>query len=341
MTRDTPPILTRHPQNPVLSAADVPFDSTLTMNAGVAKVDGRYLMVFRNDYGFADAADFRQNSGPGHRWKTNLGIAWSDDGVAWTVDPEPLKLPLDDPDIRRAYDPRLSVIDGRLYLCFAADTGHGIRGGVAVSDGNPRAFEVLSLSLPDNRNMVLLPERIGPAKRLARLERPFPVYGRGGGEQFDLWYSDSADGRDWGNHRLVLATEDVPWCRGKIGPGVPPIRTDAGYLALIHVVDDDPARVLPSWEPKKPWTKRYTVGAMLLDLDEPWRVIGLSREPVMEPDAPYEAEGFRGGVIFPGGMVDEGDGTVKVYYGAADTVECLATARIDDLLAACEPFPHL
>ena len=113
----------------MLSAADVPFDSTLTMNAGVAKIDGRYLMVFRNDYGFADAADFRTNSGPGHRWKTNLGVAWSDDGADWQVEPKPLELPLDDPDIRRAYDPRLSVIDGRLYLCFAADTGHGIRGG--------------------------------------------------------------------------------------------------------------------------------------------------------------------------------------------------------------------
>ena len=73
---------------------------------------------------------------------------------------------------------------------------------------------------------------------------------------------------------------------------------------------------------------------MLLDLDDPRHIIGLCREPLLAPEAPYEVEGgFRNNVIFPGGMILEDDGEVKIYYGAADTVECLATAHVDDLIA--------
>jgi beta-1,4-mannooligosaccharide/beta-1,4-mannosyl-N-acetylglucosamine phosphorylase len=75
---------------------------------------------------------------------------------------------------------------------------------------------------------------------------------------------------------------------------------------------------------------------MLLDLDDPQKVIGLSRQPLLAPEAPYETkDGFRNGVIFPGGLILEKNGEVKIYYGAADTVECLATAHVDDLLALC------
>jgi beta-1,4-mannooligosaccharide/beta-1,4-mannosyl-N-acetylglucosamine phosphorylase len=101
-------------------------------------------------------------------------------------------------------------------------------------------------------------------------------------------------------------------------------------------VDIDPARGKNGWEPQ--WTKRYCAGIMLLDLEQPWKVIGLCPTPLLAPETAYEAsEGFRTGVIFPGGMILEDDGSVKIYYGAADTVECLATAHVDDLLALCKP----
>ena len=193
---------------------------------------------------------------------------------------------------------------------------------------------MLSLSVPDNRNMVLFPERIGG--RYARLERPFPVYSRGGRDRFDIWYSDSRDLRDWGGSELVLGVEHVPFANNKIGPGAPPIRTPKGWLATFHAVDLDPARGKNGWEPR--WQKRYTAGVMLLDADQPWRVIGLSRTPLLAPEAPYERDGFRNDVIFPGGMILEDSGEVKIYYGAADTVECLATADLADLLALCSPL---
>jgi len=322
-------VVTRSSANPILTAAQVPYNPALVFNAGVCKYEGRYVMVFRNDYG--NAAEHTLE--PHHT--TNLGLAFSDDGVTWTVSPKPC-LSWTDEEVVRVYDPRLTVIDGRVHLCFAVDTKHGIRGGIAVTD-DFETFEAKSLSLPDNRNMVLFPEKIGG--NYVRLERPFTVYSRGGVDRFDLWASDSPDLKYWGNSQLVLGVEDVPFANDKIGPAAPPIKTPHGWLALFHAVDRDDARGKNGWEPS--WKKRYTAGVMLLDLERPYRVVGLSREPLLAPEAPYETDGgFRNDVIFPGGMILEETGEVKMYYGAADAVECLATAHVDDLVALCLGKPR-
>ncbi len=324
--------LRRHPANPVLTARQVPFPATLVFNAGVAKWQGRYLMVFRNDVdpGGPDAREQLTH--------TNLGVAESNDGVTWCVRPEPLRMPnaaafgLDDGDLRRVYDPRLHVLDGRLVLCLATDTGHGVLGSVVAANDDLSAFEVLSTTLPDNRNLVLFPERIGG--HYVRLDRPFPVYGRGGRDRFDMWLSRSPDLRHWGDHRLVLGVEHVPWANDKVGPAAPPIRTDKGWLCIFHAVDRDESRGKHGWE--KAWKKRYCAGICLLDLNDPSKVIGMSKQPLICPEAPYEIDGgFRNHVIFPTAAVCEPSGEVKIWYGAADTVVALATAQVDDLIALC------
>lgn len=317
-------VMKRHPENPILTADQIPYPATLIFNAGVAKYQGKYVMAFRNDYG--------GSPGSARFEGTNIGVAFSDDGIHWEPRAQPW-IEWQTEEIRRAYDPRITVIDGRCYLCFAVDTKHGIRGGIAVTDDFER-WDVLSLSAPDNRNMVLFPERVGG--KFMRLERPFPIYGRRGPENFDLWFSDSPDCTYWGNTQLVLGSEQVPWANCKIGPGAPPVKTSKGWLTAFHAVHIDRSKELPAWH--KNWCKTYTIGLMLLDLEAPWKVIGMCREPLMEPETDYEKEGFRGSVLFPGGCILEPDGEVKLYYGAADTVECLATAHVDDLLALCEPF---
>ena len=315
-------VIVRHPANPVLAASDVPYPATLVFNAGVTKFDGRYVMVFRNDVA--------EKIGEPKFKGTSIGLAFSNDGIDWDVQPEPCFV-LHDDEIRRAYDPRLAVIDGRVHMSFAIDTKHGIRGGIAVTD-DFRQFDILSMTVPDNRNIVLFPEKVGG--KYCRLERPFPVYGRGGKDTFDIWFSDSPDLAYWGNTQLVLGVEDVPFANDKIGPAAPPVKTKKGWLTTFHAVDRDESRGKNGWEPA--WKKRYSAGIMLLDLDTPWKVIGMSKLPLLAPEAPYEIEGgFRNYAIFPGGMILEPDGEVKVYYGAADTVECLATAHVDDLLALC------
>ena len=319
--------------NPILSAKDVPYDASLVFNAGVCKWQGEYVMLFRNDYGIKEA-EFRAVRARGEwpHFSTNLGLARSRDGVHWTVAPKPVFAMRDD-EIRRVYDPRLTVVDGRVVLCFAMDTAHGLRGGIATTDDFEK-FEVQSLSVPDDRNMVVFPEKFGG--RYVRLERPMPVYSRyGTTEAFDIWLSESPDLRFWGESRLVLGAEQVPYSSCKIGPAAPPIRTPKGWLATIHAVRYTDGE-LASWEGG--WRKEYCAGLMLLDLDDPSKVIGLSREPLLPPEADYELLGYRGNVIFPGGMILEDSGEVKIYYGAADTVECLATADLGELLSLCKPL---
>lgn len=314
-------VITRHPGNPVLTSKDVPYPSTLVFNPGVTKFEGRYVMVFRNDHG---------RQGDPHFDGTNLGLAWSEDGVHWEVEPKPCFV-LGDDEIRRAYDPRLTVIDGHCYMCFAVDTHHGVRGGIAVTDDLAH-FQILSMSVPDNRNMVLFDRQVGGL--YLRLERPFPVYSRGGVERFDIWVSDSPDLRYWGNSELLLAVEDVPYANTKLGPAAPPVRTPRGWLVTFHAVDTDPGRGKNGWEAS--WLKRYTTGILLLDLEDPRRIIGLYQEPLIAPEGWYEVEdGFRTNVVFPCGMILEDDGQVKIYYGASDTVICLATAHVDDLVGLC------
>ena len=325
------PILTgskkikKYENNPVLSAKDIPYPSELVFNAGVAKWQGQYIMIFRNDFDYVSGCLFNG---------CNLGIATSADGISWTVKEKPF-FSLDminDPEVTRVYDPRLTVIDDELLICFAMDTHHGIRGGIGKIPDTLDRIDIISLSTPDNRNMVLFPEKIDGM--YVRLERPFTIYSRGGKDRFDIWISKSPDLKFWGESELLLAVEDVPFANDKLGPAAPPVKTDKGWLTIFHAVDIDKTRGKHGWEDK--WQKRYTAGIMLLDLENPSKVIGMSKEPLIAPEEAYEAlEGFRASVIFPGGFLKENDDTVKIYYGAADTVECLATASVNDLISLC------
>ncbi len=307
-------------EKPVLTYKDIPYKAALIFNAGVAKVDGKYVMLFRNDYG-----DYDKQTLEG----TNLGLAYSDDGINWKAEPQPSFAVADD-EIRRIYDPRLTVIDSRCYLCFAMDTKHGVRGGIGTTE-DFKNLEILSLSAPDNRNMVLFPEKIDG--KYVRLERPMPVYSRGK-DRFDIWLSKSPDLKYWGETEFVMGVEHVPFANDKIGPAAPPVKTEHGWLTTFHAVERDNTRGKHGWEPC--WQKMYYGGIMLLDLKDPSKVLGVYDKPLIAPELPWETEdGFRTDVIFPGGMILEDNGEVKIYYGASDTVECLATANVDDLVALC------
>ncbi|MBQ2675936.1 MAG: glycoside hydrolase family 130 protein [Clostridia bacterium] len=327
-------------KKPILTKDDIPYEAELIFNAGVAKINGKYVMAFRNDYGASREQYEKKEKGLDC---TDIGIAISDNGIDnWQVRPLPLisykhkknatEKSNGFDDTTRLYDPRITVIDDEIYLCLAMDTHHGVRGCIAKLNQDLTDYEIISASVPDNRNMVLFPEKIGGY--YMRLERPFPVYSRGG-EQFDLWASKSPDMKFWGESQLVLGAEHVPFCNSKIGPAAPPVKTEKGWLTTFHAVDkQDSGRGQTTWEFW--WNKRYTAGIVLLDLQDPTKVIGMSKLPLIAPELSYEAdEGFRQNVIFPGGMILEDDGQVKIYYGAADTVECVATANVDDLIALC------
>ncbi|WP_269537094.1 glycoside hydrolase family 130 protein [Cerasicoccus fimbriatus] len=339
MTTVDTALLKRITNNPILCEDNIPWDCMSVFNAGVCKWDGEYKMLFRTDSGSKEKPNARM---------TRIGLASSQDGYAWTVDKEPVfdqdkmrswlkgeyAARFGDEELVRIYDPRITVIDGEIYLCFALDTAHGIRGGLARSK-DFRNWTLLHISLPENRNMVLFPERVNG--NILRLDRPFPLYFRTK-ESFDIWISESSDGRFWGNHKLLLGAEEVECGNAKIGPGAPPIKTEKGWLTTFHAVTNNPDRNLGTWAHHGEWYKEYVAGLMLLDLDNPSEVIGMTRRPLLKSEAPYELDGFRGSVIFPGGFILEDDNTVKMYYGAADTVVALAEGKLDDLLASIEPL---
>lgn len=339
MNANSEPLLTRSSSNPVLAEGDIPWDCMSVFNAGVCRWEDGYLMLFRTDSGAREAPN---------ALTTCVGLARSKDGVKWDVDPEPIfdrmKMRhwlgdlyperISSDEMRRIYDPRVTVIDDQFYLCFALDTLHGVRGGLARSK-DLREWELLHITLPENRNMVLFPERVNG--KLVRLDRPFPLYLRGGKEHFDIWISESEDGVHWGNHRLLLGAEEVAFGNAKIGPGAPPIKTDRGWLTTFHAVRHHPDRDLGTWQKDCTWHKEYVAGLMLLDLKDPSKLIGMTPTPLLESEAKYELEGFRGSVIFPGGFIAEDDGSVKMYYGAADTVVALAEGRLDALLDSIQP----
>lgn len=132
-----------------------------------------------------------------------------------------------------------------------------------------------------------------------------------------MWIAESPDRIHWGRHKCVATTRKGFFDSARLGAGASPIRTDEGWLEIYHGADS---------------SNRYCLGAMLLDLKDPSKVLARSSEPIMEPVAPYEQTGFFGNVVFTNGQIVDGD-TVHIYYGASDEVICKADFSIKEILA--------
>ena len=125
----------------------------------------------------------------------------------------------------------------------------------------------------------------------------------------------------------------MPSCNSKIGPGAPPVRTPAGWLALTHLVNKVPEE-LPAWHPD--WHKVYCAGAMLLDLKDPSKILGVSMEYILTPETEYEKSGVIPEVVFAtGAVVVPGTDELRCYYGGADTTINLATGSVKELVDLC------
>lgn len=299
----------RYPGNPILTGADFPDGSGIVrvFNSGIVKWRGRYLMACRAE----NRALFN-----------SIWIAESTDGYRFIPRSAAVVLPYEDPEFAEyaagmIYDPRVTPIDDRCYLVHAAHSTHSCR----LSLLETVDFECFTwrgfISEVDNRNGVLFPRKIGG--RYARLDRPNTV-GDGG----DIWLSYSPDLIHWGGSRVVLRSSRVRWAWTKIGPGAVPIETEAGWLVIFHGVRS---------QCKSHYV--YQLGVCLLDKDEPWRVIAQAEEAILEPTTPYELVGQTPSVVFTCGAVVEDNGEIKLYYGGADTVQCLATTTVSTLLWAC------
>lgn len=131
-----------------------------------------------------------------------------------------------------------------------------------------------------------------------------------------IWIAESPDLIHWGNHRCIAQSRPGMWDSARVGAGAAPIRTERGWLEIYHGATKQ---------------NRYCLGALLLDLNEPWRVLARSTEPIMEPREEYERSGFFGEVIFTNGHLRNGD-NLTIYYGASDLVICAARFSISEIL---------
>ena len=128
-------------------------------------------------------------------------------------------------------------------------------------------------------------------------------------------------GLGWGRHERTLAPTPGTWEAERVGCGAPPIRTDAGWLEIYHAADA---------------SGKYHLGAMLSDLDHPERILSRGREPIMDPQADYEIKGVYGNCVFSNGLVAADDGTLTVYYGAADRICAAAVTTVNEMITAAQ-----
>ncbi|MCK4373721.1 MAG: glycosidase [Candidatus Brocadiae bacterium] len=297
----------RSESNPILTADAWPYRVNSVFNAGAVRLEsGPTLLLARVE-------DMRGMS--------HLCAARSQDGITgWEVDAAPTLLP--DPvgypeEIWGIEDPRITYLPERqdygvVFTCYS-------RGGPGVSlafTRDFRAFRRIGMVLhPDDKDAALFPCRFDG--RWAMVHRPSSPH-----RAAHMWLSFSPDLKHWGDFTILMeARQGGWWDAAKIGLSVPPIETDRGWLVLYHGVRITAAGAI------------YRLGVALLDREDPTQVLLRGDEWVFGPAERYEQVGNVPDVVFPCGstVADDGD-TLRLYYGAADTAICLATASVKELL---------
>jgi beta-1,4-mannooligosaccharide/beta-1,4-mannosyl-N-acetylglucosamine phosphorylase len=319
--------------NPILGRGDIPgatgiVDPSSVFNPGAVEMAGRVHLMLRIQARSRRTSFVMASSPDGRRFEVESRVVHFDG-----IEDEGREL-------FHLYDARLTALgaedsstgEPEIVVVFAADMADACRLGVARTH-DLENFEFLGFSETPARNGVLFPRKIDG--RYLRLERPNTRLDAGGvatGDAVVLAASD--DLVTWAPLEAPPVLEGRPRLWDElVGSGPPPIATRHGWLHLYHGVATHFAS-----------SNLYQVGAVLLDLENPSRVLGRTDANQLEPREPYELMGQVPNVVFPSGMLVRGlepgalaadDDELFVYYGAADTSVALATARIGDLVAAC------
>ncbi len=293
----------RHSKNPIVDVNPFP-KARGVYNSCVLPWEDKFIGIFRADW---------------HCMTPYLHFGTSPDALNWKFDEEPIRFNSPDPALGEmdfAYDPRVCKIEDKYYITWC-NNYHGPTIGQAWTKDFKTFHQLENAFLPYNRNGVLFPKKIN--NKYVMLSRPMGLgmainYG-------DIFYSESPDLTYWGKHRIVLTRGPKKWERVKIGPGPIPFDTIVGCLLLYHGVADTCAGFI------------YSMGAALLDLDEPWKVIYRCKFPIMTPETIYETAGSVDNVVFPTSVLTDGDtGRMAIYYGATDTYTAVAYANADEIL---------
>ncbi|RLC80948.1 MAG: glycosidase [Chloroflexi bacterium] len=325
--------LRRHKGNPILKPRGDTWESIAVFNPAVAYMDGKIHLLYR-----AVGEYVHYISRLGHAvFDENLNLVARSDKPCFSPEIELWEVSVE--------DARLTPLEGQLYMTYVITPTpcppYAVRRRLGIPlppqartrislaevtiESGRMSFQRLGIITPygaNERDTVLFPEKI--RGKYAALHRPSAWIGPGYPTDVPgIWfaYLDDIAGRMY-EHRLVMKPEQ-PWESRKIGAGPPPLKTEEGWLLIYHGVDEDRA---------------YRAGAALLDLEEPWRVIARTPEPILEPEEEYEKEGDVPNVVFPEGAIILGD-ELFIFYGAADKVCCAASVNlsrfIEYLLTRC------
>ncbi len=339
----------RFPQNPIISTKDIlpsqpGFVIESVLNPGVFQFEGKTWLLLRvaerpiQKEGMVSfpilLADGRleilefEKSDPnlrlddarmvGYKNKTylstisHLRLVCSDDGINFYEPSDfPTKIfgqpPLENFGIE---DCRVSLMDGVFHLTFTQVSENGVGVGL-MRTRDWRNFSRDGMIIPPhNKDCALFEEKIGG--KYFCFHRPSGIELGGN----FIWLASSPDLLHWGNHQCILRTREGFWDSARVGAGAAPIKTEAGWLEIYHGADAK---------------NRYCLGAILLDLDDPSKVLARSHDPIFSPEADYELTGFFGNVVFTNGHIVRGD-EITMYYGASDEVICGATLSVSEIL---------
>ena len=294
----------RWPQNPIISPTDLPFRGSSVLNPGATEQDDEVVLILRVE----DCTGC-----------SNLHVARSKDGATdWKIEKKPI-LRYGEPEWRYeewgCEDARITYIskEKRWYITYTAYSSNGAAVALARTDDLVQAERIGLIFSPNNKDAVLFPRKFDG--RWAVLHRP----DAGGIEH--IWSAYSPDLVHWGEpHCVVPELGGAAWDGVKVGAGPPPILTKYGWLLIYHGVKAYGSQLV------------YRAGVAMLDKDRPHKVVARSPNWIFQAEAQYELSGLVPNVVFPTGLLLRGD-ELWMYYGAADTCVCLATAKLDNILA--------
>ncbi len=297
----------RYQGNPILTKDDVPYSVETVHNAAVTKYKDKYIMLFRSHL---------------RNGRSIIGIAESEDGFNFNVRRKPFITPGKNGlfSIYEEFgveDPRICKIKDNYYITYSAYSKHGVRIALAKTKNFNSLEKITFITTTDYRNLVLFPEKFND--KYVRIDRPHSKI-----SPWSMWISYSPDLIHWGNSELIIKPVQYHWDEMKIGPGATPFKTNDGWLNIYHGVFQTMSGSV------------YRLGVALHELNNPAKIIGVADNWILQPEDEWEITGYVHNVVFACGAVPENDGTVKIYWGGADTVMCVGTAKINELIDMCK-----
>ena len=329
--------LKKYADNPILSPnPDLDWESFCVLNPAVIfdKEKEKFVMLYRA-------------AGSETKHIIRLGLATSKDGIHFERESDKPIFDVDpnDADGGCIEDPRLIKMDGYYYLTYASKPFYVGRYwldrkerwdaslGCPYPEGpsepkfirerhtttylaytkdfkNYKRLGRITDSRYDNRDCVLFPEKVNG--KFVKIDRPYRD-----GPNPSMWITYSDDMLEWGEPTLLYKVGGERWESERIGAGCPPLKTDEGWLLLYHGV---------SLEDHK-----YRIGFMLLDGNDPMKILAKTKDFVMEPEFEYESSEMYPGCVFPTGWVNK-DGVLYIYYGCGDKHISLATSSVEEIL---------